>query len=66
LPAVEAPDAAALCRPGDEFEIDLTGGSIHNLTQGRVIQSAPLDPRAVELLAAGGLIPYLKRRFAAL
>ncbi|HXK03749.1 MAG TPA: 3-isopropylmalate dehydratase small subunit [Verrucomicrobiae bacterium] len=65
LPAVVAPGAAALCRVGDELELDLAAGSIRNLTQVRVIEAAALDPRAVELLAAGGLIPYLKQKYAA-
>ena len=30
---------------------------------GAGIAAAPLDPRAVELLDAGGLIPYLKRKY---
>jgi len=65
LPAVVAPDAALACRVGDELELDLAAGSIHNLTEDRTIAAAVLDPRAVELLAAGGLIPYLKRKYVA-
>jgi 3-isopropylmalate/(R)-2-methylmalate dehydratase small subunit len=65
LPAVVAPEASLTCEVGDELEIDLAGGSIHNLTRMRVIVAAALDPRAVELLAAGGLIPYLKQKYAA-
>jgi 3-isopropylmalate/(R)-2-methylmalate dehydratase small subunit len=63
LPAVVSPEAGAGCHAGDELEIDLVLGEIHNLTQGRIYPSAPLDPRAAELLAAGGLIPYLKRKY---
>lgn len=62
LPAVVA---RLECAAGDELEIDLAAGEIRNLTQNRVVAAAPLDPRAVELLAAGGLIPYLKRKHAA-
>jgi 3-isopropylmalate/(R)-2-methylmalate dehydratase small subunit len=65
LPAVVSAQAAASCVAGDELEIDLTGGEIRNLTQDRVMAAAALDPRAVELLMAGGLIPYLKRKYAA-
>ena len=65
LPAVVAPDAAALCAPGDELEIDLAAGQIRNLTRNVTISAAPLDPRAVELVSTGGLIPYLKRKHAA-
>lgn len=65
LPAVVAPGAAALCRAGEEMEIDLAGGIVRNLTTGAVTRAAALDPRAIELLEAGGLIPYLKRKYAA-
>ena len=63
LPAVVSAEAAAHCSDGDELEIDLVAGEIHNLTQGRTFTSAPLDPRAAELVAAGGLIPYLERKY---
>jgi len=48
------------CQIGDELDIDLVSGGIVNRTRGTTTQAAPLDPRAVELLNAGGLIPYLK------
>jgi len=57
LPAVVAQVDAA---EGDELEIDLEEGRVVNLTRNRVFDAAALDPRAVELLDAGGLIPYLK------
>ena len=65
LPAVVAPQASLACAAGDELEIDLVAGEIRNLTGYRVVEAAALDPRAVELIAAGGLIPYLKRKYAA-
>jgi len=57
LPAVVA---RLECQVGDELDIDLVSGAIVNLTRGTTTQAAPLDRRAVELLNAGGLIPYLK------
>jgi 3-isopropylmalate/(R)-2-methylmalate dehydratase small subunit len=65
LPAVVAPQAAVACVAGDELELDLTRGVIRNLTKNCVISAAPLDPRAVELITAGGLIAYLKRKYVA-
>jgi 3-isopropylmalate/(R)-2-methylmalate dehydratase small subunit len=65
LPAVVAPQASLACAAGDELEIDLVAGEIRNVTGNRVVEAAALDPRAVELIAAGGLIPYLKRKYAA-
>jgi len=66
LPAVVSADAAGQCAVGDELEIDLTAGEIRNLTQNRTIAAAALDPRAAELVTAGGLIPYLKRKVGSL
>lgn len=63
LAAVVSPEAAVAASAGDELEIDLVAGQIHNLTQDRTFWSAPLDPRAGELLAAGGLVPYLKGKY---
>jgi 3-isopropylmalate/(R)-2-methylmalate dehydratase small subunit len=65
LPAVIAPDAALECVAGDDLEMDLAAGAIRNVTQDRVIAAARLDPRAVELITAGGLIAYLKQKYAA-
>ncbi len=64
LPAVVSPSACLECSVGDELEIDLIDGEIINVTKGRSIRSAALDARAVELLGAGGLVSYLKRRYA--
>ena len=65
LPVVMSAEAVAGLEAGDELVIDLAAGSILNPGKGESYQAAPLDPRAIELLEAGGLIPYLKRRYAA-
>jgi 3-isopropylmalate dehydratase small subunit len=65
LPAVVAPDAAAQLKAGDELEIDLGLGIVRRVDGTEVCRSAALDPRAIELLACGGLIPFLKRKYAA-
>ncbi|HLK49738.1 MAG TPA: 3-isopropylmalate dehydratase [Bryobacteraceae bacterium] len=62
LPVVIAPEARAGCAVGDQLEIDLGAGEIRNLTGNRSILAAALDRKCVELLAAGGLIPYLKAK----
>ncbi|MGQ9916420.1 MAG: 3-isopropylmalate dehydratase small subunit, partial [Bryobacteraceae bacterium] len=65
LPAIVSPTASQECREGDDLEIDLAAGVLRNLTRNLSIPAAPLDPRAIELIRAGGLIPYLKARYAA-
>jgi len=64
LPVVIAPEAVS-CAPGDQLEVDLAAGEIRNLTGNRAFACGKLDPRAIELITAGGLIPYLKRKYAA-
>jgi len=63
LPAVVSPDAAAHLEEGDELELELVGGVITRVATGETFRAAPLDPRAAELLTAGGLIPYLKKKY---
>lgn len=65
LPAIVSPTASQECREEDELEVDLIAGEIRNLSRNITIAAAPLDPRAIELIRAGGLIPYLKARYAA-
>ncbi len=63
LPAVVSLEAAGSCSVGDELDLDLVAGEIRNLSARRIFQAAPQDPRTAELLAAGGLVPYLKRKY---
>jgi 3-isopropylmalate/(R)-2-methylmalate dehydratase small subunit len=65
LPALISASASVECREGDELEVDLVAGEIHNLSRNLTVAAAPLDPRAIELIRAGGLIPYLKAKYAA-
>jgi len=65
LPVIVSPDASAALNEGDDLAVDLTAGRIRNLTTGAEVRAAPLDEKAVELLRAGGLVPYLKKKYAA-
>ena len=64
LPVIVSPEAAAHLAQGADLLIDLAAGRIVNLGTNETFATAPLDPRAVELLEAGGLVPYLKRKYA--
>ncbi len=64
LPLVVCPQALSLA-VGAELELDLAGGKVIDRAAGKTYAAAPLDPRAVELLECGGLIPYLKKKHAA-
>lgn len=65
LPAVISGEAVEACAVGDELELDLAAGEIRNVTRARAVAAAKLDPRAIELITAGGLIAYLKKKHAA-
>ena len=62
LPILEAGKAAAEAQNGDELEIDLDTGSIVNKTRNKTYQAEPTPPFMRELLDAGGLVPYVRRK----
>ena len=64
LPVLVAPEAAEAAETGDELEVDLTAGTIKNLTKGTSYQAAPFPPFLQELIAAGGLMAHVRKRLA--
>ncbi len=62
LPILVAPEAVDGINEGDEVEVDLSTGRIRNLTSGATFEAEPLPSFMQELVAAGGLLPYLKGR----
>jgi len=49
---------------GDTLEVDLSNGTIRNLTNGLTFTANPYPDFMAELIAAGGLIEYTKQRLA--
>jgi 3-isopropylmalate dehydratase small subunit len=64
LPILVAPEAVDGIAEGDELSVDLATGEIVNVTKGVTYKAQPLPPFMQELVAAGGLLPYLKKRAA--
>ena len=64
LPILVAPEAVDGISQGDELTVDLATGEIKDLTTGEDYQAQPLPPFMQELVEAGGLLPYLKKRAA--
>lgn len=62
LPIFESPGASEKIREGDSVVIDADGGIIKNLTVGEEYQAKPIPPFMQELIAAGGLIEWTKKR----
>lgn len=63
-PILECPPAAKDAQPGDEMEIRLEEGKIVNLTQKETYQAAPFPPFMKQIMDAGGLMEYVKKRIA--
>ncbi len=62
LPIVECPEAAAALEEGAQVEVDLEQGIVRDLGSGNEWRFAPLTGVAGELLAAGGLVPLVRRK----
>ncbi|MGH7319228.1 MAG: 3-isopropylmalate dehydratase small subunit [Candidatus Rokuibacteriota bacterium] len=62
LPILECPAAVAATRDGDDVELDLATGHIVNRTAGQTFEATPFPSFMRELIAAGGLVPYTRRR----
>ncbi len=60
LPIVECPQFALEVEDGDEVEVDLSGGFIRNLTQAKVYQAQNLPSFILQIVSAGGIIPFLQ------
>jgi 3-isopropylmalate/(R)-2-methylmalate dehydratase small subunit len=65
LPILESPAAAGDAQAGQRLEIDLEAGQIRNLTTGRTYQAEPYPPFMMEIIRAGGLVPYTRQRLQA-
>lgn len=65
LPAVALPGARELFEEGDEAEVDLRAGVVRNLTRGREASFKPLPQMLLDILAAGGLVEYMRQRLRA-
>jgi len=60
LPAMECGGIAGAVREGDEIEVDYVAGSVRNLRSGQTLSGDALPDFARQILAQGGLMPYLK------
>ncbi|MBC7316347.1 MAG: 3-isopropylmalate dehydratase small subunit, partial [Chloroflexi bacterium] len=65
LPILECPEASQATQTGHILEVDLATGLIHNVTTGQTFQATPYPPFMLELIAAGGLIPYTRQKLQA-
>lgn len=62
LPIFECPDAVAACGEGDALEIDPSQGGLTHLETGKAFVLAPYPDQLLQIVDAGGLVPYVRRR----
>lgn len=62
LPILESKEAAENISEGDEVEIDLTSRNIKNLKTGKTFKAVPFPEFMQQLIKAGGLINYVKKK----
>ena len=61
LPALVCPEAHEI-EMGDDLSIDPSTGEIVNKTQGKTYMCQPIPDHLMEIVGAGGPMPYLKLR----
>ena len=59
LAVVEAKGIMSDTSTGDELEVDLAKGTVHNLTNGRTLVFVPYPDFLIEIIEAGGLYKQL-------
>ncbi len=64
LPILECPEAARDISEGDEVSVDFTTGVITNITKGKQYTAAPFPEFMQEIIAAGGLVGYIRKQLA--
>ena len=64
LVLLEAGDDIDKIGDGDELEVNTEKGEIVNKTTGDVVKVAPVPPFMQEILNAGGLVEYVKKRLS--
>lgn len=64
MPVITCPGILEMARDGDILEGDMATGVVKNLTTGAVLQGKPMSVLALNLILAGGLLPYWKAKLA--
>ena len=62
LPILECPEAVQDTENGDQLTVDLGGGTVTNMRTGRTYQTSPFPPFVMNIIKAGGLVPYTRER----
>jgi 3-isopropylmalate/(R)-2-methylmalate dehydratase small subunit len=60
LPILEVAGISDLVNTGDRLRVDITNGTVTNFTTGKTLNGTPAPEFLLQMLQAGGLIPFLK------
>ena len=61
LPILESPRAAREAEKGHEIEVEIEAGLIRNLTTGKTYRTVSYPEFMLEIINAGGLVPYTRK-----
>jgi 3-isopropylmalate/(R)-2-methylmalate dehydratase small subunit len=64
LPLLECGEAVDNTQAGNTLEVDLARGRIKNITRNKTFIARPYPDFMAELISAGGLVEYTKKRLA--
>jgi len=64
LPLLECEEAARDIKAGDTVEVDLASGAITNLSSGKSFTSKAYPEFMMQIVQAGGLVEYTKKKLA--
>jgi len=65
LPILECPQVVEETERGHQLTVDLGTGTITNSHTGRTYRTSPFPPFIMEIIRAGGLVPYTRERLQA-
>jgi 3-isopropylmalate/(R)-2-methylmalate dehydratase small subunit len=60
LPILEVAGVSDLVTNGDRLRVDITNGTVTNLTTGKTLSGSAAPEFLLQMLQAGGLIPFLR------
>lgn len=61
LPVLVCEEAVLKSADGQQLEVNLETGVIHNLTTEQTFQAEPLTPFIARIVAAGGIVEYIRQ-----
>jgi len=61
LPVLVCEEAVLASADGQQVEVDLATGTIRNTTTVQTFQAEPLNPFVARIVAAGGIIEYIRQ-----